>query len=49
MSEMILTDPAAERAVLSGVFNYGNNAYFDVAGIVNENTFTVDSNAGIFK
>ena len=49
MSEMILTDPAAERAVLSGVFNYGNNAYFDVADIVNENTFTVDSNAVIFK
>ena len=49
MSEMLLTDPAAERAVLSGIFNYGKDAYFDVADIVNENTFTVDSNAIIYK
>ena len=46
---MLLTDPAAERAVLSGIFNHGNSAYFDVSDIVNENTFTVDSNAIIYK
>tara|TARA_R110002051_G_scaffold264420_2_gene324352 strand:- start:1484 stop:2947 length:1464 start_codon:yes stop_codon:yes gene_type:complete len=49
MSEMLLTDPAAERAVLSGIFNHGNSAYFDVADIINENTFTIDSNAIIYK
>ena len=49
MSEIILTDPAAERAVLSGVFNYGHSAYYDVADIINENTFTIDSNGVIFK
>ena len=46
---MILTDPAAERAVISGIYNHGSNAYLDVADIINENTFTVDSNGVIFK
>ena len=46
---MILCDPAAERAVLSGICKYGENAYLDIADIVQPSTFTVDSNAMIFQ
>ena len=49
MEEIKLSDPSAERAVLSGVFNFGNDAYFDVSDIITEKTFTVDSNAVIYK
>lgn len=46
---MILNDPAAERAVVAGVLHYGAAAYFDIADIISNNTFTVDSNSFIFK
>lgn len=46
---MILSDPAAERAVLAGICRHGSEAYFDVADIIDANTFTVDSNAIIFS
>jgi replicative DNA helicase len=46
---MILSDPAAERAVLAGICSYGDSAYLDVADIVQETSFTVDSNVIIFK
>lgn len=46
---MILCDPAAERAVLAGICNYGENAYLDVADIIQESSFTIDSNSIIFK
>jgi len=46
---MILSDAAAERAVLAGVCRYGAAAYYDVADIVNEGTFTVDSNSVIYS
>jgi replicative DNA helicase len=46
---MILCDPAAERAVLSGICNYGEEAYFDIADIIQESTFTIDSNGIIFR
>jgi replicative DNA helicase len=46
---MILCDPAAERAVLAGIFQYGENAYLDIADIVQETSFTIDSNNIIFK
>lgn len=46
---MILCDPAAERAVLAGICSYGENAYLDIADIVQETSFTVDSNSIIFK
>jgi replicative DNA helicase len=46
---MILCDPAAERAVLAGICTYGENAYLDVADIVQETSFTIDSNSIIFK
>jgi hypothetical protein len=41
---MILCDPAAERAVLAGVYNYGESAYLDIADIIQESSFTIDSN-----
>ena len=46
---MILCDPAAERAVLAGICAYGDSAYLDVADIVQETSFTIDSNAIIYK
>ena len=46
---MILCDPAAERAVLAGIFTYGESAYLDVADIVQESSFTIDSNSIIYK
>ena len=46
---MILSDPAAERAILAGIFTYGEECYLDVADIVSESSFTIDSNILIFK
>lgn len=46
---MILCDPSAERAVLSGIFNYGEQVFLDISDIVKESTFSVDSNQYIFK
>lgn len=46
---MILADPSAERAVLSGICKYGEEIYLDIADILQEATFTVDSNIVIFK
>lgn len=46
---MILADPAAERAVLAGLCRHGSEAFFDVADIVDANTFTIDSNSIIFS
>jgi replicative DNA helicase len=46
---MILSDPSAERAVLSGICNYGEEAYLDIADIVQDSSFTIDSNSIIFK
>lgn len=46
---MILCDPAAERAVLAGIGTYGETAYLDIADILQESSFTVDSNVIIFK
>lgn len=46
---MALMDVAAERAVLAGICTYGSEAYFDVADIVNEDSFTQDGNAILYK
>lgn len=46
---MILCDPASERAVLAGIYKYGEDAYLDVADILQDSSFTVDSNSIIFK
>lgn len=44
----ILTDVSAERAVLAGAIQYGQESYLDIADIVQESTFTVDYNKFIF-
>ena len=46
---MVLSDTAAERAVLAGVCQYGDDAYLDIADIVQDTSFTVDSNKIIFQ
>jgi replicative DNA helicase len=46
---MILCDPAAERAVLAGICKYGEDAYLDVADILQPTSFTIDSNSIIFQ
>jgi replicative DNA helicase len=46
---MILCDPSAERAVLAGICSYGDDAYLDIADIVQETSFTIDSNIVIYK
>lgn len=46
---MILSDPAAERAVLAGVCSYGEQAYYDISDIISESCFTIDSNILIYK
>ena len=46
---MILSDVAAEKAVLSSIFRYGSEAYYDVSDIINSNTFTVPINGIIYS
>ena len=46
---MILADPSAERAVLSGIAKYGEELYLDIADILQESSFTIDSNKLIFQ
>lgn len=45
----ILSDVASERAVLAGICSFGEDAYLDIADIVSETSFTVDSNIIIYK
>jgi len=44
-----LVDLAAERAVLAGVFTYGEDTYLDVSYLLRASTFTDDSNHIIWK
>lgn len=44
-----ICDPAAERAILSGIYHYGNDLYLDICDIVKPSTFTIDSNKMIFN
>jgi hypothetical protein len=46
---MILCDPASERAVLAGICAYGEDAYLDTVDIIQESSFTIDSNGVIYK
>lgn len=46
---MILCDTSAERAVLAGICTYGDISYLEVADLIQESTFTVDSNQLIYK
>jgi len=43
MQQETLHDPSAERAVLAGVFQFGNDAYLDIMDIVNESCFSGDN------
>lgn len=45
----ILSDPSTERAVLSIICQYGEHSYFEISDIINENTFTIDSNIILYK
>ena len=40
---------ASEEAVLAGIYNHGIDAFIDVDGLINENTFTTDVNRVIYK
>jgi replicative DNA helicase len=46
---MILCDPSAERAVLSGILQYGETVFLDIGDIIKESTFTIDSNQFIYR
>jgi replicative DNA helicase len=45
----MLEDIAVERAVLSGICQYGCDAYIDVCDIISVNTFTFDSNQVYYR
>lgn len=44
-----LENLASERAVLAGICQHGEDAWFDVDGLVEERTFTLDINRVIFS
>lgn len=44
-----LTDVAAERAVLAGIYKYGEEAYVDVAEFLQISTFSDETNSVIYK
>jgi len=44
-----LCDLAAERAVLSGIFQYGEDAYLDIADFLQSSTFEDATNQAVFK
>ena len=46
---MMLSDAPAERAILAGVCRYGSEAYYDVADLIDANSFTIDSNCMIYS
>lgn len=45
----MLSNSAAERAVLAGICRYGLDSYVEVAPILEESAFTIDHNKVIFK
>lgn len=46
---MSLNDPAAERAVLAGIYKYGSGAYLDICDMVKVGTFSIKANQCIWK
>ena len=46
---MELSDVGAERAVLSGICQYGLDAYIDVSDIITANTFTQQYNQTLYR
>jgi len=49
MREELMADRAAERAVLVGLFQYGEDAYLDVADFIDSGSFTDVLNEATFK
>ena len=45
----VLSDVASERAVLAGIFRFSSDAYLDTADIIDENTFTINTNIVLYK
>ena len=48
MEQESLYDPASERAVLAGVFQYGNDAYLDISDVIEIDSFSAQ-NSVIWK
>lgn len=46
---MILSDPSAERALLSTICQYGDEVFLEVNDLISDSTFTVDSNKIIYQ
>ena len=46
---MVLSDPSAERALLSILCKYGDSAYVEISDLITDHTFTIDSNKYIFQ
>ena len=46
---IIFSDPSCERATLSGIINHGSDCYYDVIDMLDENTFTVESNQLLWR
>lgn len=46
---MILCDPSSERAVLSCILQYGDKAYLEINDLIDQDTFTIDSNQLIYS
>ena len=46
---MILSDAAAERAILAGLCRYGSDAYYDIASLLIPQSFSIDSNEILYK
>jgi replicative DNA helicase len=46
---MILSDPSAERALLSIICKYGDDVYLDISDLLSESSFTIDSNKYIYQ
>lgn len=46
---MILSDPSSERALLSNICRYGEEAWVDISDLLSESVFTIDSNKIIYS
>lgn len=46
---MILSDPSAERALLSTICQYGDEVFLEINDLISENSFTIDSNKIIYQ
>lgn len=44
-----LADVATERAVLSGLMQYGNDAFIDIDDVLENDSFTINDNIAIYK